>query len=305
MEPKDKRQPGDSYLLVNATLIEYLTDLDSSDLWEPLQWSDSVTPVYLQFTFCMTAYQAQRMEVSATRSTPIVPEPSLHWNTSTSEWSTKAVLRQLGAGASTAERGIFNLASRSWQWPKYPEDTELTGDNFDTVHGLEWVGWDPLHSGVINSAQYSIFSKMASHTKDPALALQAFLTTVCSICYYDRIAMFDEVGPSLQVSLVQVTRPLGWTAFIAVAAVTVLHLILVLSVLLMFRRSGNLSRIKNAWASVSQLLGPVTKDWIRDADTVDDKKVKAWLKGRGLDRMLVGVEYVQGRVYLVEKEKNL
>lgn len=40
--------------------------------------------------------------------------------------------------------------------------------------------------------------------------------------------MFDMAGSSMQVSLVQVTRQLGWSAFISVFVVVVTHLILVL-----------------------------------------------------------------------------
>ncbi|KAF4447978.1 hypothetical protein F53441_8569 [Fusarium austroafricanum] len=292
MQSSHKKQLGNSYVIVNATLLDAMGDFDDSSLWEPITRSDS----------------AQKMEVNATRTTPILPEPSLPWDASTATWNTNSVLQQLGGVTPeipTTDRGVFDLAPRSWQWRKQPSDLDLTGDAMETTEGLHMVGSDPLYQGMMNSAQYSIFGDVAMSTNNPALALQAFFTRLCSICYYDRITMFDAVGPSLQVSLTQVTRPLGWTAFIIVAAVTVLHLVLVLSVILIFRRAGNLSRIQNAWASVSQLLGPVTEDWIRDADTVDDKTVKAWLEGRGLNKTLVGVEHVQGRVHLVEKEKIL
>lgn len=43
--------------------------------------------------------------------------------------------------------------------------------------------------------------------------------------------MFDMAGSSIQVSLVQVTRQLGWSAFINVFVVVVTHLILVLLVI--------------------------------------------------------------------------
>ena len=80
-----------------------------------------------------------------------------------------------------------------------------------------------------------------------------------------------------------------------------LHLLLVLLTTLIFWRAGKLSRVGNAWTAISQILGPSTEDWIKDADTVDDKMVKKWLKARGLHETLVRVKDVQGHVQLVQK----
>ncbi|KAK2126467.1 hypothetical protein NOF04DRAFT_1279982 [Fusarium oxysporum II5] len=95
----------------------------------------------------------------------------------------------------------------------------------------------------------------------------------------------------------------GWSAFISGLVVIVTHLILVLLVILMSRLSGVPGRFQNVWASISQLFGSVTEDWIREADTVDDKTVEWWLNDLGLHNVLLGIEYVQCRVYLVNKQK--
>ena len=80
---------------------------------------------------------------------------------------------------------------------------------------------------------------------------------------------------------------------------------LVLLIVLVFLRWGKLSRMGNAWAAVSQLLGPATEPWIRDADTVDDKMVRKWLMARGKHNTLVQLEEVDGRVLIVSKDKML
>lgn len=144
---------------------------------------------------------------------------------------------------------------------------------------------------------------MASSTADPALARQAFFTNLFAITYYHQIIMFDTAAPSSQVSLVQVIRPLGWITYKFVVSVALSHLLLVLVTTLTFWGAGKLSRVGNAWTVVSQMLGPNTKDWIKDADTVDDKIVKTWLKARDLHETLVQVEDVEGRVQLVQKNK--
>jgi hypothetical protein len=253
----------------------------------------------------MTAFEAQELEIDATRRPLIVPEAAPTWNALTGEYETKDVLRQLGAGnssASASERGIFDLAPRSWLFINRPNFVSLTGGSFSTTWAMDAVSGD-IYPGMINDALYSIFAQMAESTRDPALAVQAFFTTLFASTYYDRIVMFDSAAPSLQVSLVQVIRPLGWTAYIVVVGVVVLHLILVLLTTIVFFSSGKLSRMGNSWVAISQILGPSTEDWIRNADMVDDKTVKKWLKSQGMDRTLVRVEDVEGRVQLVRKTK--
>jgi hypothetical protein len=320
MQSEGKEELGNSYLLLNATVANAVTDLDDSDTWASITLQDSYIyngnshessgndSVVIQFTLCMTAFEGQEMEVDVTRHETFAPEPTMHWDTSSASYDIREVQQQLGAVLprhSTAKRGIFDLTPRSWEWLKRPEFVDLTGGAFSTTDGLEVVGYDDIYEGMVNDAQYSILAYITAYTGDPALALQAYFTTLCAICYYDRIIMFDTAAPSSQVSLVQVTRPLGWAVFIIVAGVAVLHILLVLVVIIIFRRAGSFSRIENAWTSISQLLGPATESWIRDADTVDDKTVKSWLKDRGLHKTLVRIEHVQSRVQLVEKDKVL
>jgi len=253
-------------------------------------------------------FWAQEMEIAATRA-PSIPlqEPALSWNSSTAAYNTEAVLRQLGAGKSSvsiAQRGLFDLAPRSWEWPNRPEYLDLTGGVFSTTWSLQNIGAsDNLYSGFINEAQYSVLAQMARSTADPALALQAFFTTLFAITYYDRIVMFDAAALSSQVTLVQVTRPLGWTAYTIVISVVLLHLLLVLLTIMIFYRAGKLSRIGNAWTAISQMIGPTTEEWIGDADKVDDKIVKARLKARGLHKTSVQIQDTQCRVQLIRKSK--
>lgn len=114
-----------------------------------------------------------------------------------------------------------------------PEFVDLTGGAFSTTWALDGVRGD-IYSGMINNAQYSVLAQMAESTADPALAIQAFFTTLFATTYYDRIIMFDTTAPSLQVSLVQVIRPLGWTAYTIVVTIVVSHLLLVLLTIIIF-----------------------------------------------------------------------
>uniref|UniRef100_A0A8H7N8Z7 Uncharacterized protein n=1 Tax=Bionectria ochroleuca TaxID=29856 RepID=A0A8H7N8Z7_BIOOC len=156
-------------------MSDAVTNIDGSDVWKSMiiEANDTSESVSLQFTLCMTAFEAQEMNINATRATSFPPEPDLLWNTSTGIYETKEVLRQLGAGTSsesTAERGIFDLAPRSWQWPEKPKSMELTGGAFSTTWALESIR-DILYEDFMNEAQYSILDYMATSTANPALAL--------------------------------------------------------------------------------------------------------------------------------------
>lgn len=289
---------GTSFLLLNATETEAVEGTDGSDVWETvsLHNRDYNFNKNFQITLCMTAFQAQNMEIHATRAPPIAPEPALIWNKSTRGYVTEAIQQQLGASKSTTERGIFDLAPTSWQIL----DQRAVEGAFASIWALDYILNADIYRNQFNEAQYSILSHMVSSTSNPALSLQAFFTILFAISYYDRIVLFDQSAPSSQVSLVQVIRPLGWTAYIVVVSIITFHLTLVSIVIWIFYRTGKQSRIGNSWSVVSQLLGPTTEYWIRDTDTVNDETVKSWLKDRDLNPM-VQIEEIRGHVQLVQK----
>jgi hypothetical protein len=162
---------------------------------------------------------------------------------------------------------------------------------------------DLLYDGTISDEQYSLLEQMARMTLNPALALQAYFSNLCVMAYYDRIVMFDTLAPSMQTQMAQVTRPIGWSGYIAVLGVLFCHLLLVLVTIVSFWISGRHSRVGDAWSVVSQLLS-ATYEWTGDMDEVDDKRVKRWLKERGQHEILVGIESVGGRVQIVKKDKR-
>lgn len=144
---------------------------------------------------------------------------------------------------------------------------------------------------------------MGGITADPAVTLQAFLTTVLAITYYDRVGMFDVSSDSSMIVLEQVTRPLKWTAYAVVVAVVGIHLCLVVITGLVFWGMGGLSQVGGAWAAVAQMLGPATEGWVGEVGRGNDGVIKKMLRTRGMQTVLVRVEDVQGRVQLVTKTK--
>jgi hypothetical protein len=95
---KGEKTFGDNYLLINATNTKSVTDLDSSDVWEPVSLqandTDKEPGVTLQRTLCFTVFEAQDMEIEAKRAIAATQELALTYNTSTATYNTKDVLRQ-------------------------------------------------------------------------------------------------------------------------------------------------------------------------------------------------------------------
>ncbi|KAJ8118419.1 hypothetical protein OPT61_g612 [Boeremia exigua] len=297
---------GKSYIIVNATLADAVTTLDESDVWvsTTLSANDSSTHVVtVQITLCMTAFDALELELHATRRIPILPEPRISWDISKGAYDTKAVLQQLGADRSPEERGLFKLEPRSWEWVNRTKSYLGSSGRYATTDALYKVR-DNVYNTMVNKAQYAVFSRMARSTGNPALALQAYFTTLCAIAYRDRMNTFDIAAPSTLVTLVQATRPLGWTGFIIVIGAVCFHLVLVVLAAVLFYRAGKLASMGNAWAAVSQLLGPATDPWIRDANTVDDRTVNKWLKSCGKNDTWVQLEEMDGRALVVGKDKS-
>jgi hypothetical protein len=310
MNPGFVEDPGPTYMLINATMDDAVTTLDNSDVWESMTLranDSSIFTISAQVTVCMTTFEAQDLEIHATRAAKTYQEPRSSWDTSKASFNTEAILHQLGAGGpsiSNTERGIFNLTPRSWTWRNRPEFVSLTGGTWSTTMALDSTKYaDLLYDGMISDEQYSLLEQMARMTLNPALALQAYLSNLCAMAYYDHIVMFDTSAPSMQTQMMQVTRPIGWSGYIAVLGVLFCHLLLVLVTIVSFWISGRHSRVGDAWAAVSQLLS-ATYEWTGDMDEVDDKRVKRWLKERGQNESLVGIESVGGRVQMVKKHKR-
>jgi hypothetical protein len=310
MNPGFIEAPGPVYMLVNATMDDAVTTLDESDVWNSmtLRANDSSTyAISAQVTVCMSTFEAQELEIHATRAVKTYQELKSSWDTSKASFNAEAILHQFGASRpnmSNTERGIFNLTPRTWKWRNRPDYVSLTGGSWSTTTALESTNYaSRLYSGMISDEQYSLLEQTARVTLNPALALQAYLSNLCAMAYYDRIVMFDTSAPSMQTQMVQVTRPIGWSGYVAVLGVLFCHLLLVMVTLVSFELSGRHGRVGDAWAAVSQVLS-ATYEWTGDMDDVDDKRVKQWLKERGQNESLVGIESVAGRVQIVKKDKR-
>jgi hypothetical protein len=301
-----------SFLIIDGTWTEMSTSTEDSDVWQSLTLANNsvseTESMTVQVTLCMTAFTAREMKIPASRQTSFPPEPTLSWEVNEATWAADDVLRQLDTSRSTEERGIFDLDIWSYDlnvgWVEETTENYRVSSDYSTVEAVAQVK-DHIYDGMVNKAQYTVFSQMAASTGNPALALQAYFTTLCATAYYDRIITFDKAAPSTRTSLNQVTRPLGWAGYILVLSVLVAHLLLVLLVIILFLRDGKMSLIGNAWAAVSQLLGPETEEWIKEVDRLDDKMVKSWLKARGKHSILVHLKEMNGRVVIVNKNKGI
>jgi hypothetical protein len=304
-----------SYLVINGTYTEMVTTMESPDVWQSLTVTNDSIPdlgfdfptnsVTVQVTLCMTSFAAREMKAPALRQTPVPREPVLSWDVNEATWAADDILRQLDTSHSIEERGVFDLDIWSYDVDvgrsERPKRYDRISSDYSTVEALDLVR-DNIYAEAANKAQYTVFSQLALSTGNPALALQAYFTTLCATAYYNRIITFDKAASSTRTSLTQVNKPLGWAGFIIVLTGLLVHLFMVIAITLLFLRAGKMSLVDNAWAAVSQLLGPETEDWIKEVDKLDDRTIKKWLEARGEHDILVQLKEVNARMVVVSKD---
>jgi hypothetical protein len=108
----------------------------------------------------------------------------------------------------------------------------------------------------INSLLGSIFSDTFMETQNPALALQATITTVLRAAYYDAVPFFDV---SQQASLSVTGRqdmPQAHVGFIVVVLLVVGQSVLMVITVVVFVLMGRLAVLHNAWAAVLEVSTP-------------------------------------------------
>ncbi|KAF1985929.1 hypothetical protein K402DRAFT_394179 [Aulographum hederae CBS 113979] len=87
-------------------------------------------------------------------------------------------------------------------------------------------------------------------TNDPALALQAVLTTALRMAYYDAMPYFDYKAEVTTRSAIQEQMPVGNMGLIIVLTVMLVHWVLVVVISVVFITMTQFSFLDDAWAAV-------------------------------------------------------
>jgi hypothetical protein len=116
----------------------------------------------------------------------------------------------------------------------------------------------------MNIVQATLFENILSDTGDPSLALQAQLTSVLRMAYYDWVPLFDWNSTQTTTPFVDRQLPASQTGLWIIVGFVGAHLILVISILVWFCRSAKFTLLDNAWQVVAQIHSLETEQLLTD-----------------------------------------
>ncbi|TRX97979.1 hypothetical protein FHL15_001189 [Xylaria flabelliformis] len=110
----------------------------------------------------------------------------------------------------------------------------------------------------------SIFSDTLKETKNPAIAMQAFFTTVLRTIYYATLPYFDYDQEAVMRLAVPKQIPSGYRGFISVSSLVAAHIVLTYAAVVIFILKGRLLDLHNPWAVVMDVWTPEGHNFLED-----------------------------------------
>jgi hypothetical protein len=297
---------------------------DDASEWITLLTDVSVASFSL--TLCTFHPEVRIANITATRPRGAT-EAAASWKYGENKYYTEAIRAQLGVTERIlpfADRGIFELAKKdSWLIPPYPLAPESFIESLDMDSILR-----AAMSGLPSGAKYpdynnsdvfpacifcdvpgpsmsrlhaAVFQDTIQDTGSAAWAIQALITSLFSMSYYDHIFQFDVAAPADLVTELVVTRPTSRRFFTAVLAMVVLHLVLVAVMTALFVRRADDGILGGSWAAVARVSGPATDGWLAVASTATDAEVSRGVDNAGQKHVLVGLERFGEQVRLRQR----
>jgi hypothetical protein len=300
-----------SYLVINTTgtLGDWQVAVGNTTTppWSYIahgEWLDAIpgnrsTDAKLSLSVCYASTYAVDTQINAFSPTQRT-EPSIVWDIQQGAFDSQAVRQQLGATipvASQQDRGIMALQSRP-SWTISPNNTQsaLTFEEEDL-----WYGWTTFANTTLNfclscfccsettdltwvSDRYlaTVFQAIFQDTQKPALALQAYITTLFQIGYYAHVQEFGMVAPTTWQSFVSVQVPSGFTGLSLVTCVLMVELVLVSIAITLFQTRTRYSMLGNSWQGATQTYSPETVKIHNTASVLSDTEVEKLLESEGM-----------------------
>ncbi|KAF4996141.1 hypothetical protein FDECE_12565 [Fusarium decemcellulare] len=140
-----------------------------------------------------------------------------------------------------------------------------------------------------HSTHTSLFQSIIQQTEDPALAVQALITRLYQMSYYDWLPDYDQRYPVETVHTTERLIPARWVGLGIVLGLVGLHFALVIITIAVFATLTETSTLGNTWQTVAQIISPQTREIIESADDMTDKGVEMWVKEMGRDGEVCGV----------------
>lgn len=128
----------------------------------------------------------------------------------------------------------------------------------------------------------SLFLDVLSTTQSPARALQAWLTTLNQMKYYNSVSRFSAKSEATYMFSTAVLVPSRWLGFIAVVAMTAVHVLLTLCIVVWYLLGTDHTMLGNSWQAVAQVVSDKTLPLLKKATNTKDTEVEELIqRGQG------------------------
>lgn len=218
----------------------------------------------------------------------------------------------IGMPLSDIERAFFSRAEDAWIFPRAIASSLINPHSGDSTpeHRNQSADFGvilsryPLQNAFnAHAAHASLFQDTLNQTQSPAVALQALLTRICQMIYYETLLPLNETDRAENAFSHAAVIPTQWTGFGVGMGLLLSHWVVAAIVVGLFARYTRHSLLGNHWQAVAQVYSKDTMAVLGKADQMNDEEVKRWVKGKGHGRKLYSVTHDEGegRVALTVK----
>ncbi|RSL91025.1 hypothetical protein CEP52_014400 [Fusarium oligoseptatum] len=253
----------------------------------------------------------------------IKSEPTGDWRRGPGHDNQIDILHQMGVGAATFEdRGILDLVmgshlpdgNRPYHVPLGPAVLSASGEvsswpvtQFSWAFRDSWMTATAMGSIEFpHPAHSSVFQSIIQQTGDPALAVQALMTRLYQMQYYDFLPDFDFKQTTETIYSTERIAPSRWTGLLIVFCLVAAQLLLVFITMVLFISRTRGSALGNIWQAVSQMASPETRQILESTDSRRDDEMKACVKAVGKDAGVYGMSrsIETGRIEIQLRERR-
>ncbi|KAH7271450.1 hypothetical protein B0J15DRAFT_576457 [Fusarium solani] len=254
----------------------------------------------------------------------IKSEPTGDWRRGPGHENQIDILHQMGIGAAFEDRGILELTvgshlpegNRPYHMPLGPTALSASGTSSYPVSQFSWAFSDSwMTTTAMGSMEFphpahsSVFQSIIQQTEDPARAVQALMTRLYQMQYYDFLPDFDYKQTTKTIYSTERITPSRWTGLLIVFCLVAVHLLLVSITTVLFISRTRGSALGNIWQAVSQMDSAETKQILESTDSKRDEEVKSCVKAMGKDAGVYGmsrsVETGRMEIQLRERRKEI
>lgn len=165
-----------------------------------------------------------------------------------------------------------------------------------------------LSTSVASVLHASLFENVLRDTDSPALALQAYFTSLLRLVYHTWVPSFDLKQNVTTISYVDRLAPVSVRGFWIVMAIIFLHVLVCIITTVAFFTQTHFSMLGNVWAALAQVVHSklVQEVLQQDGTMKTDKDIKRILKEKGYmeRRYRASALKEDGRVAILSEEKD-